>query len=217
MSMLRYFAVAAALAAASPAAAAVDFVPPSDTTGQVFSTNANDGYSSGRGVVFSPTSSFLLSSVGLYQDLTNVNLSFTLSLATASTGQVNGGTVLAGGNQTVTTSGLQFVDFSFAPILLNAGTFYFLDFSFTGSSNQNFFFNQSGAQPYSQAGFTGIDGTLGGNTGNFVLARIQLNPLEQTTPLPEPATWNMMMLGFGAAGISLRLRKRKQAVGPTRA
>lgn len=205
--MLRTIAIgAAAVVLSSQASAAVEFVPPSDTVGQIYSTNSNDGYGGGRGVVFSPTSNFLLDSVALYQNLTNVTLNYSLSLATAQTGEVGGGTVLSSGSKLVSTSGLEFIQFSFAPILLNAGTFYHLDFSFGGNSNQNFFFTQTGAQPYSQTGFTGIDGTQFGDTGNFVLARMQLNGAQGA--VPEPATWAMMLLGFGAAGVAMRRSRR---------
>jgi len=30
-----------------------------------------------------------------------------------------------------------------------------------------------------------------------------------TPPVPEPATWAMMLLGFGAIGLSMRHRRRK--------
>lgn len=30
------------------------------------------------------------------------------------------------------------------------------------------------------------------------------------TPVPEPATWAMMLLGFGAIGISLRIRRKRR-------
>jgi hypothetical protein len=203
---LKAVAAVAALACSSAAAAQVEFVPPSDPVGQVYTTNDNDLWAGGRGVVFSPTSDYLLNGVGLYQDLTKANLNFSLSLASAETGDVGGGTIITSGSQLVTTSGLEFVTFSFAPTLLTAGTYYHLNFSFTGNSNQNFFYDQWEAQPYSQPGFSGIDGTAGSHTSNTVLARIQLNPLQGG--VPEPSTWAMMLLGFGAIGFSMR-RQRK--------
>src|SRR4051812_29980407 len=121
-NLLAAAAVAAVMAAAAPSFAGVIFVPPSDTVGTVFTTNFNDAYSGGRGVVFAPTSNFDLTSVGIYQDLTNITVNFALALATAPTGNVGGGTVLRSGSATVTTSGLEFVDFAFASITLNAGT-----------------------------------------------------------------------------------------------
>ena len=40
-----------------------------------------------------------------------------------------------------------------------------------------------------------------GNTGN-------VGGIAGRAPVPEPATWAMMLVGFGAAGVSLRRRKR---------
>ena len=54
-----------------------------------------------------------------------------------------------------------------------------------------------------------------GYTGNFVLARIQLNPSQSA--VPEPSTWAMMLIGFGAVGYGMR-RRRRSAIGlPQRA
>ena len=195
-----------AVVSATPALAGTTFVPPSDTTGHVYSTNSNDGYVQGRGVVFTPTSNLTLTNVAVYQDLTNVNLSYTLRLASATTGNVGGGSILSSGSQLATTSGLQFVDFALAPTTLTAGTYYFLDFAFNGNSNQNYFYDQSGAEPYSQAGFAGIDGTQGGSTSNFVLARIRLNG--DVAAVPEPATWAMMLIGLAGIGLAVRRAKR---------
>ena len=59
------------------------------------------------------------------------------------------------------------------------------------------------------------------NTGNFVDATgnqrnnqwafdiLNVNGATQGGAVPEPATWAMMLVGFGAAGVSLRYRRRK--------
>lgn len=196
---------ATALMLASPALAAPTiFVPPSDVSGKVYSTNNEDGYQTGRGVVFAPTSDYLLTSVALYHDLTNILLSYNLRTASATSGYVGGGTLLASGSRTVSTNGLEFISFAMTPTLLVAGTYYHLDFTINGAGNQNFFYDQRGAQPYSQAGFTGIDGTMSRETSNYVLSRIQLNAV---SGVPEPATWTMLMLGFVGAGVAMRRRK----------
>lgn len=192
-------------------AAEVVFVPPSDSVGTVFTTNSNDAYSGGRGVVFSPTANYNLVRVGLLQDLTNITLSYVLSLTTASTGNLGVGTIISSGSRVVTTSGLEFVDFFLAsPTSLVAGQNYHLSFSFTGNSNQNFFYNQSGSQPYSQSGFNLIDGTASNNTSNFVLAKIRLSD-SAVGAVPEPATWMFMILGMTAVGFVMR-RNNKQTL-----
>ena len=207
---------AVALAFAGSPAIAQEFVPPSDMDGQVYTTGANDGYALGRGAVFAPTDDFSLFSVGIFQDLTAVNLTYTLSLATGETGNVGGGPVLSSGSALTTTNGLEWVDFTFDPITLDANTFYLLEFSFGGNSNQNFFFNQSGAEPYSQPGFFGIDGTQGGDTANFVIPYIRLNGgAEVNGAVPEPATWALLLLGFFGIGGMMRRRGEVQSTTVT--
>ncbi len=56
------------------AASATIFVPPNNTVGHVFTTNANDAWSASRGVVFHVDATQTLSSIGLYQDLTGVTV-----------------------------------------------------------------------------------------------------------------------------------------------
>lgn len=206
MRKFKLAALAMLCATATPALAAVDFVPPSDTVGHVFSTNTNDGYTFGRGVVFVPTAAFTLTSVGLYHDLTNVALSYALSTAPSATGFVGGGTILRTGTLTANTTGLQFVDFSLAAITLQAGQAYHLSFAHNGAANQNFFYDQSGAQPYAQAGFASIDGTQANDTSNFVLSRIRLNGAGGG--VPEPAAWALMLAGFGLVGSAMRTTRR---------
>jgi len=49
---------------------------------------------------------------------------------------------------------------------------------------------------------TGLTLTSGGNS-------LEVDNLGVTSAVPEPATWGMMLLGFGAMGVSLRNRKRR--------
>lgn len=213
MNFLKTALTVAAIATAPLSATAAQatetiFVPPSDPIGVVSSTNVNDGYGDGRGVVFTPTADIILTDVALYQNLTNVILNYSLSLATNSTGSVGGGAVLQSGSTMANTSGLEFINFSLTPTTLNAGTYYFLDFNFQGTSNENFFYNQLEPQPYGQAGFSGIDGTAFGDTTNFVIPRIRLTTISAVTAVPEPSTWAMMLLGLGATGVAIRRRRR---------
>ena len=55
------------------------------------------------------------------------------------------------------------------------------------------------ADPASSLGTTGLDAY------GFALDNVSV------AAVPEPATWAMMLLGFGIAGVSLRRRKRKLA------
>ncbi|WP_310474432.1 PEPxxWA-CTERM sorting domain-containing protein [Sandarakinorhabdus sp.] len=210
--MFRNLLIAAAgaliTAAGAANAATVTFIPPSDPTGQVFTTNANDAYSQGRGVVFVPTANFSLDSVGIFQNLTNVTLSYSVELASAITGNVGPGTVLRSGSALISTTGLEWIDFNFASLNLAAGSAYNVAFFFNGNANQNFFYNQSGAEPYSQSGFTNIDGFQAYGTSNTVLPGIRLNG-SGTAVVPEPGTWLMLVAGFGIVGVAQRRSARR--------
>ena len=203
MSM-RFLAAALAagvmLAGAPALADTVTFIPGSDGTGQVFSTNSNDGYAAGRGVMFRATANFLLSDVAIYQNLQGKQLTFSLINATA------GGTLVWSGSQMVTTEGLEFIHFALpTPVTLNAGEMYYLDFAFEGPSLQNFYYNEGVSPSYSAAGFDSINGALDGDTGNTVIPRIELNG--EPGAIPEPATWALLIVGFGGAGAMLRRRR----------
>ena len=50
--------------------------------------------------------------------------------------------------------------------------------------------------------------TGGNGVGIFLEKQNSINLLTTTPPVPEPSTWAMMLVGFGAAGYSLRRRKR---------
>jgi hypothetical protein len=187
----------------------VEFKPPNDTVGHVYTTNINDGYSSYRGDVFSVTADTLLTSVGLYHDLTNIDVSYRISEVFFTFGLVNSGAVeLRSGTANVTTSGLQFIDFSFAGLTLQAGHDYHVEFGFAGNGNQNFFYNNANA-PFTQGNFQFIDGTVGGSAGDSVMPAIRLNlpDAPTATPLPGAATAGLtLMLGIALA------RRRRAAV-----
>lgn len=56
----------------------------------------------------------------------------------------------------------------------------------------------------------GLD-SLGGSPG-FDVVNVQVLPGSIGSPVPEPATWAMMLLGFGAMGVSMRRRRRDLAL-----
>ncbi|MCP3963020.1 MAG: DUF11 domain-containing protein [bacterium] len=159
---------------AAGSAPSTAFVPPNDPTGMVFSTGSNNGYVGGRGVVFEALSTTTVSSVGLFHDLTGVNLSFEVAEVTSLVGLVTSGqTVLRSGSTLVTTSGLEFIDVAIVPLTLTVGSFYHIEFSHVGPANQNFFYDNSNVA-FDQGDFASIEGSQGGNTSNFVMPAIRV-------------------------------------------
>jgi hypothetical protein len=207
--------ILALCAIASGAHAQITFVPPNDPTGAVLTTNANDAWSISRGVVFQATVTQTISSVSLYQDLTGITVNYEVDQTTSASGAIGTGkTVLRSGTGTFTTSGLQFITFSFAPLQLVAGNFYQVRFDFVGNSNQNFFYNNNNVV-FSQPGFALIDGTSGDDTSNSVMPRIQLGaaspPVALNTTIPTLSPLLLAALSLllaGAAAFALRGRRR---------
>lgn len=207
--MIALAAAACALAPTVANATTTVLTPPDDNTGQVYSNNFNDGYSGGRGTVFSLSTNVTLTGVALYQDLTNRVLNFTLQSATLAGSTVTPISTLASGSRQVSTNGLEFIDFT-TGVNLTANTLYYLNFSFTGNSNQNFFYNEGGYDSYSTGGFNNVNSTYGLDTTNTVIPRIRLTTA--VAAVPEPATWAMMLLGFGMVAGAARYRRRSASV-----
>ncbi len=70
----------------------------------------------------------------------------------------------------------------------------------------------------SAAGSTGFSGPLGPGTYSFWIQEISPGPrvryrinflVGDYVAVPEPATWGMMLLGFGAVGYAMRRRRRR--------
>jgi len=175
----------------SVSAATITFVPPNDTSGAISSTNSNDGYSTGRGILFTVDSATTVDSVGIYQDLTNVSLSFDL--------EIFNGTNLANGGSTVSTTGLEWIDYGGFEVNLSPGNTYHLEFTFTGNSNQNFFYNNFNVT-WSQDGFSALDGTRTNFASNSVVAAFRMNAVPDTGSTAA-------LLGAGVAALAFARRR----------
>ena len=205
------FAVAVALTLiCSAAQAQIFFVPPNDTVGHVFTTNSNDAWSTSRGVVFQATTTQTITGIGLYQNLTGITVNYEVDQTTSASGNIGAGkTVLRSGSNVFTTSGLQYITYSFVPLQLVAGNFYQVRFDFAGNSNQNFFYDNANVV-FAQPGFAQIDGTANDNTGNSVMPRIELLG-GAVASVPVPALSDAMLAALAlllAGGSYFALRRR---------
>lgn len=163
------------------------FPPPNDPVGQVGSSG-NDGWVAGRGVVFQALANMTIDSVGVYQNLTFQFLQYEVFQVTGVTGNVFAGQVLLrNGSRVVTTNGLEFIDFAFAPLALANGSFYEIEFILNGPSNANYYYVNLNV-PFNVGNFGSLDGTMGEDTFNGALPAIHVN-VGGGSDVPEPSTW----------------------------
>ncbi len=77
----------------------------------------------------------------------------------------------------------------------------------TLGNGQNFFIGfTDDTQSISSVSFT----TTGGGVAD--IRQIRIGGISMSSAVPEPATWAMMLSGFGAVGYSMRSRKRTQKI-----
>jgi hypothetical protein len=165
-----------------------------------FTTNVNDGYASGRGMVFTMNSTIQVSSFGFYTSGNTGPTTWTLHQVTNLSGNVLvGATLLATVVDTMSAGALGYYDTpTFTPVTLTAGNSYHLNLAYTQAAATNHFYNWNG--PSVNIGvMTLIDGTFAGDTGNTVAPGFRINGV------PEPASMAALALG---AGLLARRRRR---------
>lgn len=190
-------------------AALIEFVPPNDAVGSILTTNDNDSYDVGRGLVFRSASAQSINSIGIFLDVSNVMLDWIIYQTTGVSGDLTvGQTLLGSGSVTADTTGLQWVDISIPTLALVANGTYHIQFSHTASANQNFFYNNANVA-WTQGAFQALDGTNDGSASNSVVAAIRISTVDAGGPeVPEPAT---MWLAGGALLTVFGLRRRQTA------
>ncbi len=195
--MLRpVLALSFVLALASPAAAA-KFVFSGNATG---AQEVPGVVSSGKGLI-----------VATYDDNAN-----TLRIQTSFSG-LTGNTTMAhvhccapaGANAGVATTVPSLAGFPLGVKFGSSDTV--LDLTLASSFNPTFVTNNGGLLSARIALITGLnDSRTYFNIHTAFSPRGEIRA--QLAPVPEPATWAMMIAGFGAAGAALRSRRRRAAV-----
>lgn len=181
-----------------------------DAGGRVFTLGGNDGWDRGRGIVFQASQSMDIDSVGAYLDLTGapVTFNFYQTLTGAGSGNVlSGATLLATQAATVTTSGLEFVDFNLGTTTLTAGNFYAFQVIYNVNANQNYYYDD--VNGFTVGDFANIDGFDSGGTSNTVAPAFRVNLIQAPEIDPAratlPATFAFMALALVAGQRRRRL------------
>lgn len=203
--MKRALLVVCGLAAAAMADGTNFPLDVANGTFQLFTTNSNDGYSSFRGVVFTADAAVDLSGASLWTEANSqtLNATFELWSVTQTSGNVLNGATLERTFNAQLSGDLGFHGGKWDTVFTTTpGQSYLIRAGYQEAANQNWFFSFDpvffGDTPVDLGDFTVIDGTLGGDTSNFVM------PLMGLQVVPAPS--GLALLGLG--GLMATRRRR---------
>ncbi len=183
-------------------AAPIEFVPPNDGIGTDYPA-ANDSWWMGRGITFGVNARQSLSSIGFLHDLSGMDVTYGLYEISTNGITLAKLATLASGGSTVTTNGRDWIDYALGGVVLDTGKLYLLEFAFAGEANSNFYYNNENVL-WDQGAFVGLDGTMGPEVLNFVVAAFRLDA-QDVAAVPEPGSIALIMIGAAAF---LRRRSR---------
>lgn len=140
---------------------------------ELFTTDDNDLYDIGRGVLFTADSSFTVNGADLFTTPDGgLDATFELyELNTTAGGDILADATLLRSASATLMGGLGFHGTTFDPVRLEGGQDYLIRVSYDEDAAQNWFFDydQSGDPPVDLGPVTVIDGETNGSTGNTVM------------------------------------------------
>lgn len=203
-------AATAALLLAAPAAAQTLAV--SGFTGGLTANLSGQDLPRTVGWDFTPTDNITLTDLGFFDlDGDGLALSHEIGLW-ASDGTLLSSTTIAAGNGATLINGFRFVDV--ADLLLTAGQTYVIGAVIQLDPNgDNYFFAPTSVASDAMIGFG--RGLRSGDNSGFAMPNVDVNSGRfgpnfrfLQSAIPEPSTWAMLIVSFGAIGSTMRARRR---------
>jgi hypothetical protein len=158
---------------------------------------------------FIPAGDFDFTGAGAFVQTSSFNpQSFSVALYSTNAGAPGSPLWTSG---TLTAPGLQdsptLVSASYAgsPILLQTGNMYFLVLNISGSDSPSWLGQGSSSAPL----FSSLDAISWNNLGEASLQFQVFGAAAPVAIVPEPASWVMLLLGFGLVGFAASRRARK--------
>lgn len=213
MKSLYVLSAFAAVAGATSVSAAVITV---DQGPAYQSSYDNGAMGSGRGISFLATQNFSITSLGVDLSVLSTDAtSYAYQIYSSTDGHSAGSLLASTTFQLTAGTGYRDQALNFA---FNAGSYYLVNFKRVdgqnlGSLGTHYAYEDATSQ-ISYGPFTVVEGFEGTpiNNSNPLIIYTRFNTTQANAAVPEPATWAMMIGGFGLVGASMRYRRRKTTV-----
>lgn len=209
--VLRFVAITLISAGTGQAKAGyVRFVPPNDSTGFWY-TNSHDNGPIGRGVVFQMSADTTIDSVGTVPDVMGGQRSLQITDVTSLGPELRTGQTILRSVSTGSFTNPKWINFPIAPLLLQKGHDYHIEFIQTPGTLEFFYRNDN--VRFSVGNFTAVDGTYVGFTYNSFMPAIEVHIQDGPAVAPEPSS--VVLAGIAALSLlGYGLRKKLLAGAP---